>query len=159
MVKARDTLATVVATAALVQAGAMGVVLEVIPVMVEAAMETMELVVVVLVVLYIVLHTVVLQVAEPALGDKALLESPQVLVLEKVDPEEKVGILVKILSGAMGARGEKVEIMEEVQADPVVEHHGTISIMSAEEVVSVLYGVQDELSQILRQEICNDGIL
>jgi hypothetical protein len=32
-------------------------------------------------------------------------------------------------------------------------------IILAEEVVFVLYGVKDESSQILRQEICNDSIL
>ena len=31
--------------------------------------------------------------------------------------------------------------------------------IQAEEVVFVLYGDQDDFSQILRREICNDGIL
>ena len=91
VVKARVIPVTVVATVALLQAGAGVVVLEVIPVMVELAMLILELVVAVLVVLYIVLHTVALPVAEPALGDKVVLALHQAIVVEKVALVEKAG--------------------------------------------------------------------
>ncbi len=78
-----------VATAALVQAGAGVAVLEVIPVMAALELKIQEPAVAVLVVLLTVLHTVEPQVAEPALGDKALQDKHTTIVVEKAALEEK----------------------------------------------------------------------
>jgi hypothetical protein len=74
-------------------------VLEVIPVMAELELQIQELVVAVLVVVLTVLHTVVLLVAVLVLGDKALQGQQQTMLAEKVDLEEKVGCVVKIIGG------------------------------------------------------------
>jgi hypothetical protein len=67
---------------------------------------------------------------------------------------------VKILGGAREYwRHEKVEIMVAEVEVLVVLHHGIAISVPADEVVSVLYGDQDDLFPQLRQEICNAGIL
>ena len=60
---------------------------------------------------------------------------------------------------ARGHLREKVETMVAEVEVLVVLHPGIAICVQADEGVYVLYGVQDELFQTLRREICNDGIL
>ena len=150
---------TVVATAVLAKAGAGAAVLEAIPVMAELELQIQELEVAVLVVVLTVLHMVELGVAVLVLGDKVLQELQRPIVPEKVDLEEKAGRLVKILGGATVLRCVKVETMVVVVGVLVLPLGVDTDKLQADEAVFVLYGDQDESSQILRQEICNDSIL